>query len=75
MLDYLHYPIYMVLSVVALMSGILSLARELLQIYRKPQIPQRPIFWKFVIIAFILSAASLWVIDHKQLNTTKAALV
>lgn len=56
------------------MSGILSLARELLQIYRGPQIHKRSLFRNFVIIAFILSAAWLWIMEHQQLNATKAQL-
>ncbi|MFL6388688.1 MAG: hypothetical protein ACJ71U_14490 [Terriglobales bacterium] len=51
-----RYQVIIVLGVVALMSGILSIVREILLIYFPAQTQQRPLFWGCVRIAFILSA-------------------
>jgi len=56
------------------MSGILSLARELLLIYRGEQVQQRSLFWNCIIIAFIISATALWVLEHKELKETQRQL-
>ena len=53
---------------VALMSGILSILREVLAIFYPNQVPQRSIFWSCVIIAFILSAALLLFQQYKKIN-------
>jgi hypothetical protein len=60
---------------VSLMSGILSLARELYLMYLPPnqaeQI-QKSLFWRCVFISFILSAALAWWVEHKALVDEKA---
>jgi hypothetical protein len=48
------------------MSGILSILREVLAIFYPNQVPQRSIFWNCVIIAFIISAIILWIIEHRK---------
>ena len=62
---YLRYPLVMTLWIIALMSGVFSLFRELYGIY-SGVIPQRSLFWSSTWIAFILSAASLWALEHKE---------
>ncbi len=66
MSDLLQYLFQILLWVVALMSGFLSLARELLLMYRGEQVQQRTLFWNCVIIAFVVSATALWVIEHRE---------
>jgi hypothetical protein len=51
--------------VVFLMSGLLSIFRELLLIYR-PQTQPRTLFWHCTIVAFILSAGIVWWNEHKM---------
>jgi hypothetical protein len=60
---------------VGLMSGILSLARELYLMYLPPdqaQQIQKSLFWRCVFISFILSAALAWWVEHKALVDEKA---
>jgi hypothetical protein len=71
MLDYLRYPLLISLWVVTLMSGILSILREALSIYR-PQTEPRSLFWNCVVIAFVLSAGILWVIEHQKVAEQEA---
>jgi archaellum component FlaG (FlaF/FlaG flagellin family) len=55
-----------VLIMVALMSGILSLVRELLLLYAPEKFGGRIRFWRCVWIAFILSSIILWAVEHSQ---------
>lgn len=66
MFSYLSY-FKIVLLVVAFMSGILSLFREILLIYRPEVVPERVLFWRCMWIAFIISAVTLWGIEHRDL--------
>lgn len=57
---------HMVVWIVAIMSGILALVREALQIYRPEKIRPRSLFWNCVVIALIISAGILWFIEHQK---------
>jgi hypothetical protein len=65
--SYLRYPVLVLLWMVALMSGVLSIARELYGMY-SGQLPPRSLFWSCAWIAFVVSAAILWVIEHRSTN-------
>jgi len=52
-------PLQIVLLMVGLMSGILSVFREAMRIYRGEAIPQRSLFWHCILLAFILSMGIL----------------
>jgi hypothetical protein len=60
---------------VALMSGILSLLRELVGIYRGEKISQRSLFWHSVLIAFVLSAGVVWWQQTQTISTLKGAVL
>ena len=71
--SYLRYPLLIVLWVVALMSGVLSLARELYGLY-VGVIPQKTLFWSFLWLAFVISASALWALERKKCRTLERAL-
>src|SRR5262249_18070545 len=50
--------------VVGLLSGVLSVIREIQAMYKPPKAGERPVFWGFVRIAFVISAVLLWVDEH-----------
>lgn len=54
--------------VVALMSGLFSLLREFEGIYNPNAIQQKTLFEHCVFIAFIVSAAILWLIEHQKVR-------
>jgi hypothetical protein len=56
------------------MSGILSILREAVAIFLPNQVPQRSLFWNCVIIAFVISAVVLWVIEHAKKNKLEKEL-
>lgn len=56
------------------MSGVLSIAREVLSIFFPDKIPPRSLFWNCVVIAFIISAAILWFIEHQKVEKSKPIL-
>jgi hypothetical protein len=62
--SYLRYPVLVILWVVALMSGVLSIVREVYTMY-SGQLPAKPLFWSCIRLAFMLSAAILWFLEHK----------
>src|SRR6266404_5809566 len=62
--DYLKPLFKIFVWMVALMSGSFSIIRELYGIY-VGIIPPRSLFWSFVIVAFVFSAGTLWVIEHR----------
>lgn len=74
MRDLLWYGFQILIWVVALMSGILSLARELLVIYRGDQAQPRSLFWNCTIIAFVFSATALWILEHQKVLETENKL-
>lgn len=74
MADTLRYILNILLWMVALMSGILSLARELLLIYRGEQVQQRSLFWNCVIIAFVISAGILYFLEHQRATEAETKL-
>jgi len=72
--SYFRYIFGIFIWAVALMSGILSILREGLAIFYPDRFPQRSIFGNCVIIAFIISAIILWIIEHKKvINLTTEA--
>jgi hypothetical protein len=73
MLSYLRYPFLILLWVIVLMSGVLSIGRELYGIY-VGQVPPRSMFWSSSWVAFVISAAILWVIEHRSVSQLKADL-
>src|SRR6266568_3366175 len=52
-------PLQIILLMVGLMSGVLSIVREALGIWRGESISQRSLFWHCVVIAFLLSMGIL----------------
>lgn len=66
MSDYVRFIRGILLWAVALMSGILSILREALTVFAPDQVLQRSLFWNCVIISFVISAAILWVLEHKK---------
>jgi hypothetical protein len=70
---YLRYILEFLLWAVALMSGVLAILREVLAVFYPNYVSARSLFWNCVIIAFIISAAILWGMEHKKVNdlTTK----
>ena len=63
-----------VLLVVALMSGILSLFRELLLIYLPTQFNQRSLFWNCVRISFVISMIVVWWQQHQAIAKLQSDL-
>lgn len=62
------------LLAVALMSGVLSLTRELLLMYRGDQIHPPSLFWGSVWAAFIIAMMTALVMQHKDVLTLRSAL-
>jgi hypothetical protein len=62
--SYLRYPLLVIVWVVALMSGALSIVREIYTMY-SGQLPAKPLFWSCARLAFIFSAAILWYLERK----------
>ena len=52
--------------IVALMSGALSLFRELYLIYNPSAIHPASLFWHCVWIAFVLSSMTVWIIEYRR---------
>ena len=71
--SYFRYPIYTILWVVALMSGVFSLFREMYGLY-SGTLPARSVFWSCTQIAFVASAAILWIIEHRERLELEAKL-
>jgi hypothetical protein len=71
--SYFRYPLYVFLWMVALMSGTFSLFRELYGMYLGT-VPARSLFWSCTWIAFVVSAAILWAIEHKNRLETQNKL-
>jgi len=55
-----------VLLVVALMSGILSVIREWALIHASDKVNEKRLFWGCVRIAFVISAITLWAVEHSS---------
>jgi hypothetical protein len=73
----LSYPVTLILAMVALMSGFLSIFREVFLMY-KPEARPRSLFWSCTLIAFVISALLLTYAQYqraedadKQLNTER----
>lgn len=62
------------LVVVALMSGALSLVRELLLMYRGGQIQAPSLFWRCVWVAFILSMIAALVMQYREALESRSSL-
>jgi hypothetical protein len=71
----LRYQVIIVLGMVALMSGILSIAREVLLMYYPDQVHQRPLFWGCVRIAFIVSGLLALYGAHSRGEALQAELM
>jgi hypothetical protein len=60
---YLRYPLFIVLGVVNLMSGLFSIGRELLLMYQPVPVQPKSAFWSFTLIAFVVSGVALLLIE------------
>jgi len=63
---WLEYALNLFVWAVAIMSGILAIAREALAIFLPNRVQQRSLFWNCIIISFVISAGILWGIEHKK---------
>jgi hypothetical protein len=63
-----------VLLMVGLMSGILSLFREVILIKNPEKAKDHYLFWRCTFIAFIISSAVLWVTEHSIVLEQQARL-
>lgn len=72
-MGYGRFLLLLVLWAVALMSGSFSIFRELYGIY-SGTIPARSLFWSCSLIAFVVSAGILWVVEHGEKNSLKKRL-
>ena len=59
---------------VGLISGILSIFREVLLFTAPDKVQEKPLFWASVRMAFILSAIGAWWIEHKTSSERAARL-
>jgi hypothetical protein len=59
---------------VAVMSGVLAIFREVIGIYRGESISQRSLFWHCVLIAFVLSAAIVWFQQNQKITSLEIEL-
>src|SRR5438105_15767297 len=65
----LPHLLAVIFIVVGLLSGVLSIVREIQQMYW-PATAQSPrVFWAFVRIAFVLAAVILWLDEHSKVVT------
>jgi hypothetical protein len=62
----MRYVLYILLTVVTIMSGLLSLFREMVGIYAPTMIFGGNLFWACARIAFGLAMVSAWVIEHRK---------
>ena len=69
-----NWLFYISLWGLALMTGILSLLREAIQIFAPEKAPPRSLFWNCIVIAFIISSAILWFLEHQKVNNLTEAL-
>jgi hypothetical protein len=60
---------------IALMSGALSIGRELILIYRGDQVVPKSLFWHSVNIAFVLSGAAVLILQHRTISKLGSDLV
>ncbi len=70
----LQYVLRIVLWAVAIMSGSLAILRESLAIFAPGRVQQRSLFWSCVIVAYVISAAVLWYVEHKKAVGNKPKL-
>ncbi len=68
---YLRFPLAIALWMVYLISGVLSIAREVYGMY-SGSVPPRSVFWSSTWIAFAMSTIILWVIEHKKFLEEKS---
>jgi hypothetical protein len=59
---------------VGLISGILSIFREVLLFTAPDKVQEKPLFWASVRIAFVLSLIAAWWIEHKRSSELTARL-
>jgi len=70
----LNHTFSLVLIVVGLLSGALSVLREIQMMYAPPTANQRRVFWGWVRVAFVLAIALLWVDEHTKVIQLTAEL-
>src|ERR1039457_6354973 len=66
--------VFIIVLIVGLLTGALSILREVQIMYWPTALPPKPLFWSFVRIAFVIAAALLWWDEHQkvlQLLTVK----
>jgi hypothetical protein len=59
---------------IGLMSGILSIFREFLLFMAPEKVQEKPLFWASVRVAFVLSAAIAWWVEHRRSSERAAQL-
>jgi hypothetical protein len=70
-----RYVTYVLLLVVALMTGILSVFREIMGIYAPPgMIPASDLFWACTRVAFALAMVAAWIVEHRKVGSLEAGL-
>jgi hypothetical protein len=70
----LRHALSVIALVVALMSGILSLAREFLLFQYPTKFHEPPLFWACLRIAFGISLVGLWFDEHKKRSELEKSL-
>jgi hypothetical protein len=75
MLNFFSYLSWLqiALLMVGFMSGILSTVREFVLIVKPDKVKEGFLFWRCVVIAFILSSCALWIIEHHKTLVLEAA--
>lgn len=74
MLNYFGGAFAVVLLIVGLLSGALSVFREMQLMYKPPAASQRKQFWGWVRVAFVLSLCTLWYESFNSLKGREADL-
>lgn len=69
----LRYPVVVVARLIAFMSGILAIYRELYALY-SGKAPSVSVFWECVWIAFILSSFVAWMQEYWRASTAETSL-
>ncbi len=64
----LNHTLAVVIVVVGLLSGALSVMRDLQEMYWPAQATRRRVFWGWVRIAFIIAAVMLWLDEHSKVT-------
>jgi hypothetical protein len=62
----MNHTVNLLLVVIGLLSGVLSVLREIQEMYLPPKIPKKKHFWAVVRIAFVIAAVVLWCDEHAK---------